>query len=77
MLILTSCLQQLQLFPGMKGQVSWCFGCVVVADHTKFGRVSAVFLAPVTAAHVIVTDRKLTPTTVAESREKGLEVYLA
>ncbi len=32
---------------------------VVVADHTKFGRISSVFLAPVTAAQTIITDRGL------------------
>ena len=31
--------------------------CAVMADHSKFGRVSTVFLAPVTAVHTIITDQ--------------------
>lgn len=51
--------------------------CVVMADHTKFGRVSTVFLAPVTAVHTIISDRDLQPEFAAELREKGLELILA
>ncbi len=51
--------------------------CVVVADHTKFGRVSTVFLAPVTAVHTIISDRQLQPEIAAELHDKGLEVILA
>lgn len=50
---------------------------VVVADHTKFGRVSTVFLAPITAVHTIITDDKLQPEIAVELREKGLELILA
>lgn len=49
---------------------------VIVADHTKFGRVSTVFLAPVTAVSTIITDKELSPTVVAEFQEKGLSVIL-
>lgn len=51
--------------------------CVVMADHTKFGRVSTVFLAPITAAHTIISDAQLQPETAVELREKGLELILA
>ena len=50
---------------------------VVLADHTKFGRVCAVYLAPVTAAELIISDHHLNPSTAAALREKGLEVLLA
>ena len=50
---------------------------VVLADHTKFGRVCAVYLAPVTAAELIISDHRLNPSTVDALREKGLEVMLA
>lgn len=50
--------------------------CVIMADHTKFGRVSTMFLAPVTAAHVIITDKALNPAIEAELKEKGLIVHL-
>ena len=51
--------------------------CIVMADHTKFGRVSTVFLAPVTAVHTIISDRDLQPECAAELRDKGLELILA
>lgn len=50
---------------------------VILADRSKFGRVSAVYLAPVTAAEVIIADSALDPATVDALREKGLEVLLA
>ena len=50
--------------------------CAVIADHTKFGRVSTVFLAPVTAVHTIISDRGLQPEIAAELKEKGLELIL-
>jgi len=50
--------------------------CVVMADHTKFGRVSTVFLAPITAVHTIISDDQLQPEIAAELREKGLDLIL-
>jgi DeoR/GlpR family transcriptional regulator of sugar metabolism len=47
---------------------------VVVADHTKFGRVGSVVVAPVTAAHLIITDTATPPETVAELQALGLQV---
>ena len=49
---------------------------IIVADHSKLGRVSTVFLAPVTSAHVLVTDQAAPPEIVSEIREVGLEVQL-
>ena len=50
---------------------------VVVADHTKFGRVSSVFLAPVTAAEDIVSDTGLDTAMADQLRERGLRLHLA
>ncbi len=50
---------------------------VVVADHSKFGRVSTVFLAPVTAAHTIVTGDETSGDMLAELRELGLQILTA
>ena len=40
---------------GMGGQV------IIVADYTKFGRVSTAFLAPLSAIHTLVTDSQAPP----------------
>ncbi len=50
---------------------------IVVADSRKLGRVSTVFLAPITAVHIIVTDKNAPPEIVEEFKESGLEVLLA
>lgn len=49
---------------------------VIVADHTKLGRASSVAVAPVTAAHVIITDRQAPSPIVQELRALGVEVRL-
>ena len=50
---------------------------IIVSDSRKLGRVSTVFLAPITAAHIIVTDTSASPEIIEELRENGLEVNLA
>jgi len=50
---------------------------IIVADHTKFGRVSTIFVAPVTAANVIVTDSGLSPDTIAGLEALGIHVIVA
>ena len=50
---------------------------VVVADHTKFGRVSSVLIAPLTMAQVIVTDRGIQQETVVALQELGIRVIEA
>ena len=50
---------------------------LVVTDHTKFGRLCSVFVAPVTAANVIVTDDGITPEITGELREMGIDVVVA
>lgn len=49
---------------------------VVVADHSKFGRVSTVLVAPVTAAHTIITDRATPTETLSELENLGVEVHI-
>ena len=51
--------------------------CVVVADHSKFGRVNSVFLAPVTAADTIISDVTLAADCVNALEEAGVRVLLA
>ena len=50
---------------------------VIVADHSKIGRVSTIFLAPITAAQMIITDKGADPDVISAVREQGLEVRLA
>jgi DeoR/GlpR family transcriptional regulator of sugar metabolism len=47
---------------------------ILVADHTKFGKLSAVFVAPLTVIHKLVTD-SLTPLDfVTKIRSLGIDV---
>ena len=50
---------------------------IIVADHTKFGRVSTVLVGPLTAAHVIITDQFTPLEIVEELRQIGIDVILA
>jgi|WetSurMetagenome_2_1015567.scaffolds.fasta_scaffold107005_2 DeoR/GlpR family transcriptional regulator of sugar metabolism len=50
---------------------------VVLADHTKFERVSPVFVAPVTAAQEIITDTGVSEEQIAAYRALGLQITLA
>ncbi len=49
---------------------------IVVADHTKFGKVMLAAVAPITAADAIVTGAGLDTETVGRLREAGIEVIL-
>lgn len=49
---------------------------VIVADHTKFGKVSSVLVAPVTAAHTIITDKLTSEDRINELRDRGIEVLV-
>jgi DeoR family transcriptional regulator of aga operon len=49
---------------------------IIVADRSKLGRVSTVFLAPITSARVLITDQAAPPEIVSEIREQGLEVQM-
>lgn len=50
---------------------------IVLADHTKFGRVSTVHVAPVESAHTIVTDTGTEAEFVRLLREKNIRMILA
>jgi len=49
---------------------------ILVADHTKFGKVSTALVAPVTSVDKIVTDKSTSPDIVEELRRLGVEVIL-
>lgn len=49
---------------------------VIVADHTKFGKISSVFVAPVSAASLIITDKAAPPDILAALGEAGIKVIL-
>jgi DeoR family fructose operon transcriptional repressor len=50
---------------------------IIVADHTKFGRGGVIPVAPLSAAHVVVSDSGLTTEYVDLLRANGVEVLLA
>jgi DeoR/GlpR family transcriptional regulator of sugar metabolism len=50
---------------------------VIVADHTKFGRAGMIPLAPLEAAHVVVSDRELDDGYREMLRSRGVELLLA
>lgn len=47
---------------------------IIVADHTKCGRVSTAFVAPLTAINTLVTDDKVSPDFVAAVSAQGVRV---
>lgn len=50
---------------------------IIVADHTKLGRVSTVFVAPLDVIDVLVTDALAPPEIVQSLRDQGLDVRIA
>jgi len=50
---------------------------IVVADHSKFGRVSSMLVAPVTAADVIITDQDTPQNMIDQINERGIQVIQA
>jgi DeoR/GlpR family transcriptional regulator of sugar metabolism len=50
---------------------------ILVADHTKFAKTSAVRVAPVTAIQTIVTDDKVAPEIIRQLAEAGIQVIQA
>lgn len=49
---------------------------VVLADHSKFNRISSILVAPVTSANVIVTDSGTSPDCVEQLMELGVHVMV-
>jgi len=50
---------------------------ILVADHTKLGRVAPSFVAPVAAVHTLVTDAGVPRETVVALEERGIRVVVA
>jgi hypothetical protein len=50
---------------------------VLVADHSKFGKIAAVTVAPLTAVRTVISDEGLDPSTHHALTNKGLTVRLA
>lgn len=49
---------------------------IVVADHSKFGKVSTAFVAPISAIHKLVTDDKAPKEIIASIQAQGVEVIV-
>lgn len=49
---------------------------ILVADHTKFGRVSNSFVAPVSSVDVIITDDRVPLATLQELEQLGIKVIV-
>ena len=47
---------------------------IVLADHTKLGRVALHAIAPATVMHTLVTDRAAPAEMLAQFRELGIEI---
>jgi DeoR/GlpR family transcriptional regulator of sugar metabolism len=56
---------------GMGGQV------IIVADYTKFGRVSTAFLAPLSAMHTLVTDSQAPAEFLSTLEQQGIRIMVA
>jgi DeoR/GlpR family transcriptional regulator of sugar metabolism len=50
---------------------------IVVADHSKFGKVDFAKVAPITSIHKLVTDDGISIEEVKSLEEKGVEVIIA
>ncbi|MGL4648297.1 MAG: DeoR/GlpR family DNA-binding transcription regulator, partial [Caldilineaceae bacterium] len=50
---------------------------IVVADHSKLGRVSTVSVAPLSAVDTLVTDRDAAPDFVLDLEQRDVQVILA
>ena len=50
---------------------------IALAEHTKFGRQSFAFVAPVTDIDILVTDNGVEQKYVDQLREMGVQVIIA
>jgi DeoR/GlpR family transcriptional regulator of sugar metabolism len=50
---------------------------IVVADHTKFGKVASAFIAPVARIKTLVTDNCVEPETLTQLEKLGIRVVVA
>jgi DeoR/GlpR family transcriptional regulator of sugar metabolism len=49
---------------------------IIVADHTKIGKVAAGFVAPITVVDKLITDDQADPEDIRLLQEKGIEVIV-
>ena len=49
---------------------------ILMADHTKFGKVSTAFVAPLTAVHKVITDSETPKSIITALEEMGVEVIV-
>lgn len=50
---------------------------ILVADHTKFGKISSAYLAPITKVTTLITDCQTDPHLLDQIRALGIEVVVA
>ncbi len=50
---------------------------ILVADHTKFGKVASAYVAPVNRITTLVTDRQADPQMLSEMRAQGIQVIVS
>ena len=50
---------------------------IILADHSKFARISSSFVAPLTVVSTLITDPAAPPDFVSSLRELGIQVVLA
>lgn len=50
---------------------------ILVADHTKFGKVASAYVAPVERISTLVTDTETDPQTLISLRQLGIQVIVA
>jgi DeoR/GlpR family transcriptional regulator of sugar metabolism len=50
---------------------------IVVADHTKFGKVASAYVAPIDRVTTLVTNSETAPEILARLREMGIQVIVA
>jgi DeoR/GlpR family transcriptional regulator of sugar metabolism len=57
--------------------ISACIETILLADHTKFGKVASALVAPLSQVHRIVTGHELTSEFVTGLQAQGIQVILA
>lgn len=57
--------------------ISACIETILLADHTKFGKVASALVAPLSLVHRIVTGRELAPEFITGLQAQDVQVILA
>ncbi len=57
--------------------ISACTETILLADHTKFGKVAPALVAPLSQVHRIVTGSELSPAFLTGLQNRGVQVILA